>query len=132
VVAITNARLGCDDARPVGVRLDLLPQLAHQYPQVLDVDRLLSPNFLQELLVRHHQPGVRGKQMQKAVFLAGQLNALPIERHGARYQVHRELPRLHDGILVGASESAPQGGVGSRQQFSDSERLNDVVVRAQS
>src|SRR5665648_332053 len=54
-----HAGLGDDVAGPAGVRLYLLAQVAHVHAQRLRVlDPFGSPEWVEDHLLRHHEPGV--------------------------------------------------------------------------
>lgn len=66
---LADTRFGHEQARVVGIGFDLLPQLADENSQVLDILALIAgPDFLQQRVMRHHQPDMRGRNMQKTIF----------------------------------------------------------------
>ncbi len=70
------------------MRLDLLPQLAHEDAEVMrvvDVDR--APDFFQQVLVRDHVAGVLRQHLEQPVFLRRQRQALVVEQHRARGEI---------------------------------------------
>ena len=78
-------RLVHQNLRAVRIRLDLLSQLANQNSQVLNIVHLVgAPDFLEQLLVCHHEADVRCKNMKKLIFFAGQLQAFLAERGNTR------------------------------------------------
>jgi hypothetical protein len=66
---ISNAGFGHEKSRLVRVRLDLLAQKAHQRPQIVNIfSRCLSPDLLDQLLVRYHKAEMRCQDVEQPVF----------------------------------------------------------------
>jgi hypothetical protein len=62
---ITDARFGHEEAWAIGIDFDFLPQFANENSQVLDVVSLVAaPNFLEQVVVRHHEADMRRQNME--------------------------------------------------------------------
>ncbi len=89
------------------------------------------PDFLQDLRLRHHPPGIAQQQRQQRVFLAGQRNRLAVHAHVAAGQVDMQVTIVeHRHLAFAVGAAAAQQRPHPRHQLLGAERLGHVVVGA--
>jgi hypothetical protein len=70
VQPIAHTRLADDQQRTRRINFDLLPKLAHQNTQVLNITCVIAPNFPYQLLMRHHESYVSGETFDQGIFFS--------------------------------------------------------------
>src|SRR5262249_56417755 len=75
---VTDAGFGHQVVRPLGIRLDLAPQLAHVDAQILRVGWLV-PELVQQELVRHNLARMLHQQAEQIVLLGRELHLLVVD-----------------------------------------------------
>src|ERR1700751_986834 len=128
---IADTGLGDEKARMIRVGFDLLPQLAHEDAQVLNVVALIaSPDLLEQLVVRDDEADMHRQDMEQAILLAPQPDGNLVEGDLASDEVDRERAGDDDGIFRRGLEVAPQRRFAARQELGHAERLDQITVRA--
>src|SRR5205823_13694903 len=85
-------------ARVRRVRLDLLAQVAHTGPQVIDLVAVLgAPYTREQLTVQQHLAAVGGQFAQEFVLRRGQVNVLALPHDPSPRQVDGEVADREDG-----------------------------------
>ncbi|MNT21911.1 hypothetical protein D3C72_1572680 [compost metagenome] len=109
-----------------------MPQLADQDAQVVGVVLVGgSPDFLQDLRLGDHPPGIAQQQRQQRVLLAGQRHQLAIDRHFAANQVHVQVAIVeHRRRAIGRHAACAQQRPYPRHQLLGTEGFGHVVVGA--
>src|SRR5262245_62878579 len=89
-----------------------------------------APDLLHDLLTRHDLAGVLRPNLQNETFLRTEDKPLAVDRPGAGRQI--DFKRAYpDHRIVRGSDARPQRYACPRDQFADTERFDDVVVRAE-
>ena len=90
-----------------------------------------APDFLEDLRLGHHPPGIAQQQRQQRVLLAGQRHRLAIQRHFAAYEIHMQMAIVeHRWRAVAGHAACAQQRPHPRHQLLGAERLGHVVIGA--
>jgi hypothetical protein len=96
---ISNARLGENNTRVVGVLFDLLPELAYVDAQILRIFGMCRPPDRREnLLVGHYPAGVTGKKRQQSNSLGVSLSSAPARVARWRTESTSRLPTRNSEV----------------------------------
>src|SRR5215475_13467291 len=130
---ITDSQFGQQNAWPSRIDLNLFAQFADDDAQVMRViDVRTTPNLLHDLLTRDHFAGVLRENLQHQILLWTEDKVFAINRPGARGQIDFKRADTDDGIVRrGGGDAAPQRRPRPRDQLADTERFDDVVIRAE-
>src|SRR6516164_11330431 len=92
----------------------------------------LTPNLLHELLTRDHLADVLRKNLQHQILLRTEDKAFAVDRSGAGGQIDFKRANSDDGLVRrGGGDAGPQHRARPRDQLADTERFDDVVIRAE-
>ncbi len=118
--AVAHARLGAHDLRFGGVAFDLLPELADEDAQVVQVVGVGgAPDGGQQRAVGDDTAGVAGKEEQEVVLLRRQMHRLAGARDQPLDRVDAEAIDLGDGRDRIAPAPVAQGGADAGGEFAD-------------
>src|SRR5262249_17274895 len=119
---IADSGLGEDVVRPLGIGLDLLPQLPHVDPQILRVGEIVPQRAEQEP-VGEHLAGVLHQHAQEIVLLGRELHLAVAHLDDAPHQVDRKVAGPEDRALAVRLQLVAQGGAHAGEQLVHAERL---------
>src|SRR5262249_26609010 len=132
-VLLFHHQFGQQNARPGWIDLDLFAQFADDDAQVMCViDVRTTPNLVHDLLTRDHLAGVLRENLQHQIFLWTEDKLFAINRPGAGGQIDFKRADSDDGVVRrGGGDAGPQRRARPRDQLADTERFDDVVIRAE-
>ena len=130
---ITDSQFGQQNAWPGRIDLNLFAQFADDDAQVMRVIEVrTTPNLLHELLTRDHLAGVLRENLQHQIFLRTEDKAFAINRPGAGSQIDFNPANSDDGVVRRCGgDAGPQHHVRPCNQLADTDRFDDVVIRAE-
>src|SRR5262245_66455788 len=130
---ITDSEFGQQNAWPGRIDLNLFAQFADDDAQVMRViDVRTTPNLLHDLLTRDHLAGVLRENLQHQIFFRTEDKAFAVDRPGAGGQIDFKRADSDDGAVRRCDGNVgPQHSARSRDQLADTERFDDVVIRAE-
>src|SRR2546425_2412931 len=130
---ITYSQFGQQNAWPGWIDLNLFAQFADDDAQVMRVIEMrTTPNLLHDLLTRDHLAGVLRENLQHQVFLRTENKVFAVDHPGAGGEIDFKRADSDDGVVRRCDGNVgPQHRVRSRDQLADTERFDDVVIRAE-
>src|SRR5215207_4572982 len=129
--SISHAELSTQNARTARITLDLVPELSHEYAQIVRIVLVRqTPDFLQELLMGDHVAGMLGQRLQQAKLFRRQLNANIVDSGLAVGEIDGERTDANDGISGSRRGLSAQCSATASEKLRHSEWLDHVIVRA--
>jgi hypothetical protein len=112
------------------IRFDLLAKLVDIDPQVLRIDRCITPYFAQQVLVGQHLAGVDHELLEDVVLLGRELHVLGTAPHQPAHQVDAKIVAGEDALDALFLQAVAKGCPDTRLELVGAERLGDMVVGA--
>ncbi len=132
--SIANRGFGQNVPRLRRIGLELLTQVAHIYPHIVAIFRMRrTPDLAQNLPMSQHLPGVGNQEAQQPVFDRRQMYRSTAFVHGSQTEVNFDVAELESCTgpsSAPARSPAPRARAPHGQQFANSKRLGQIVVRA--
>ena len=128
--AIADPGLGQNVVRPLGIGLDLVPQLPHVDPQILRIGQVV-PQFAEQELVGQHLAGMLHEHTQQLVLLGRQLHLLVRDLDDTAHEVDRQIARPKNRAFAVHLQLMPQRRPHAGEQLVHAERFGDVIVGAE-